>query len=139
VLARVHLFMMVVTVAAMVALLPLGLNGVAAGLSVGAVAGGIYAALSFARIVALPPGRIWAQVWAPLLAAVLMAACLYPIERFVIDAGAHGTVLGLVLLAVESLLGATIYVAALSLVAPETGIAIVRLPAMIRRRARGRA
>ena len=60
VLARVHLFMMVVTVAAMVALLPLGLNGVAAGLSVGAVAGAIYAVFSFSRLVSLPVREIWA-------------------------------------------------------------------------------
>ena len=60
VLARVHLLMMVVTVAAMVALLPLGLNGVAAGLSVGAVAGAIYAVFSFSRVVSLPVRRIWA-------------------------------------------------------------------------------
>ena len=139
VLARVHLFMIVVTVAAMVALLPLGLSGVAAGLSMGAVAGGIYAAFSFSRIVALPLGRIWAQVWPPALAAALMAAGLYPIEHFVIHAGAHGTLAGLGLLAVEGLLGAALYLAPLSLAAPETGAAIVRLPAMILDRARSRA
>jgi PST family polysaccharide transporter len=138
VLARVHLFMMVVTVGAMAALLPLGLNGVAAGLSVGAVAGGIYAALSFARIMALPLGRIWAQVWAPALAAAVMAAALYPIEHFVIQADAHGTLAGLVLLAAEGLLGATLYVAVLWLAAPETGGTVVRLPAMALRRLRTR-
>ena len=57
VLARVHLVMTVTTVAAMVALLPLGLDGVAAGLSVGAVAGGVYAAFSFSRTVSMPVRR----------------------------------------------------------------------------------
>jgi O-antigen/teichoic acid export membrane protein len=138
VLARVHLFMVLVTVAAMVALLPLGLNGVAAGLSVGAVAGGVYAALSFARIVSMPLSRIWAQVWAPALAALVMAAGLYPVEHLAIHAGEHGTVTGLGLLTVEGLLGAAIYLASLALLAPATGRAIVRLPAMILHRARSR-
>lgn len=141
VLARVHLFMMLVTVAAMVALLPLGLNGVAAGLSAGAVAGGIYAAFAFARIVSLPVRRIWAQVWAPALAAVVMAAALFPVEHLVLHAGDHGTIAGLALLAVEGVLGAILYLVALSILAPATGGAIVRLPAVgierIRNRRRG--
>jgi PST family polysaccharide transporter len=131
VLARVHLFMVVVTVAAMVALLPLGLTGVAAGLSIGAVAGGVYAALSFSRVVSLPIGRIWAQVWAPALAAALMAGALWPVEHLVIDAAAHGTAAGLALLALEGLVGVALYVAVLSMLAPATGRQIVRLPAMI--------
>ena len=104
VLARVHLFMVLVTVAAMVALLPLGLNGVAAGLSVGAVAGGIYAALSFSRVVSMPIGQIWAQVRAPALAAVVMAAG-HLVEHLLLHAGEHGTIVGLALLAVEGLVG----------------------------------
>jgi O-antigen/teichoic acid export membrane protein len=138
VLARVHLFMMVVTVGAMVALLPLGLNGVAAGLSVGAVAGGIFAALSFARLVSLPLSKIWAQVWAPATAAALMAAALYPIEHLVLQASTHGVAGGLALLAVEGALGGAVYVLALWLLAPETGSAVVRLPGMMLARARSR-
>jgi len=138
VLARVHLFMMLVTVAAMVALLPLGLNGVAAGLSVGAVAGAIYAVFSFARVVSLPVRRIWAQVWAPAAAAVLMAGALYPIEHLVLQASTHGVVAGLALLGLEGALGGALYVAALSLLAPATGAAILRLPATMLARARGR-
>ena len=130
--------MMLVTVAAMVALLPLGLNGVAAGLSVGAVAGAIYAVFSFARVVSLPVRRIWAQVWAPAAAAVLMAGALYPIEHLVLQASTHGVVAGLALLALEGVLGGALYVAALSLLAPPTGAAILRLPAMMLTRARGR-
>ena len=78
VLARVHLVMMVTTAAAMIALLPLGLDGVAAGLSVGAVVGGAYAAFSFSRTVEMPLGRIWSEVWAPGAAAVLMAGGALP-------------------------------------------------------------
>jgi hypothetical protein len=74
-----------------------------------------------------------------LLAAVVMAGGLYPIEHLVIDAGAHGTLVGLVLLTAEGLLGAAIYVGTLSLVAPATGGAIVRLPAVLLRRARSSA
>jgi PST family polysaccharide transporter len=138
VLARVHLFMTVVTVAAMVALLPLGLNGVAAGLSTGAVAGAIYAVLSFSRLVSLPVREIWAQVWAPATAAVLMAAGLYPVEHLVLQASTHGVAAGLALLAVEGALGGALYLAVLSLLAPPTGAAIIRLPAMILARGRGR-
>jgi O-antigen/teichoic acid export membrane protein len=137
VLARVHLFMMVVTVAAMVALLPLGLNGVAAGLSVGAVAGGIYAALSFSRLASLPLREIWAQVWAPATAAVFMAGGLYPIEHSVLHASSHGVVAGLALLGVEGVLGGAMYVVVLSVLAPATGATIVRLPALMLARLRG--
>jgi O-antigen/teichoic acid export membrane protein len=138
VLARVHLFMMLVTVAAMVALLPLGLNGVAAGLSVGAVAGAIYAAFSFSRLVSLPMREIWARVWAPATAALVMVGGLYPVEHSVLHASSHGVVVGLALLAVEGVLGGALYVAALSLLAPATGAAIFRLPAMMLTRLRGR-
>jgi PST family polysaccharide transporter len=138
VLARVHLFMMLVTVAAMVALLPLGLNGVAAGLSVGAVAGAIYASWSFARLVSLPVREIWARVWAPGAAAVVMAAALYPIEHLVLQASERGVIAGLALLALEGALGGAFYVAALSLLAPATGAAILRLPGLALARIRGR-
>lgn len=139
VLARVHLFMMLATIAAMVALLPLGLNGVAAGLSVGAVAGGAFAARSFARVVGLPVGRIWSQVWAPAAAAAGMAAALYPVEHLVLHAASHGTVAGLALLALEGTAGAVLYLAALALVAPATARLILKLPAAILARARDRS
>jgi O-antigen/teichoic acid export membrane protein len=138
VLARVHLFMMLVTVAAMVALLPLGLNGVAAGLSIGAVAGGVYAAYSFSRVVSLPLDRIWAQVWAPAVAAVLMAGALYPVEHLVLHASAHGVAAGLGLLAVEGVLAAIVYLAALFVLAPETVRLILSMPPAALRRARNR-
>ncbi|MGH2925294.1 MAG: lipopolysaccharide biosynthesis protein [Solirubrobacterales bacterium] len=139
VLARVHLVMMVTTAAAMIALLPLGLDGVAAGLSVGAVVGGAYAAFSFSRTVEMPLGRIWSEVWAPGAAAVLMAGVLYPVERFVIRAGTHGTAAGLALLALEAVAAALVYLAALSVLSPERGRMIVRLPAMLLERRRPRA
>ncbi len=138
VLARVHLFMMLVTVAAMVALLPLGLNGVAAGLSVGAVAGAAYASVSFARVISLPLSRIWAQVWAPASAAALMAASLYPLEHLVLEASNRGVLAGLALLALEAAVGAAIYLVALSLLAPASARAVLKLPAMALERARGR-
>jgi PST family polysaccharide transporter len=137
VLARVHLVMMGTTVAAMVALLPLGLDGVAAGLSVGAVAGGAYAAFAFSRTVSMPLGRIWAEVWAPAAAAVVMAATIYPIEHFVLRAGTRGVAAGLALLALEAALAALVYVVALSIMAPDRGRMIVRLPAMALKRRRG--
>jgi PST family polysaccharide transporter len=130
VLARVQAFSVVVTVGAMVALLPLGLDGVAAGLSVGAVAGAVYAALAFSRVAALKTRRIWAQVWAPAAAALVMAAGLYPVEHLVLHASEHGVAAGLGLLAVEGALGAALYLAVLSILAPATGAAIARLPAM---------
>lgn len=136
VLARVHLLMMLVTVAAMVALLPLGLNGVAAGLSIGAVAGGAYAAVSFARIVSMPLRRIWEEVWPPASAAVVMAALLFPVEHLVLKASTRGVAAGLGLLAAEAVLAAALYVGALRLLAPATGGMIVRLPAMLLSRLR---
>ncbi len=137
VLARVHLVMMGATAAAMLALLPLGLDGVAAGLSVGAVVGGAYAAFAFSRTVAMPLGRIWAEVWAPGTAAVVMAAAIYPLEHFVLRASTRGVVAGLALIALEAILAALVYVAALWRLAPERGRMILALGAMARDRRRG--
>ena len=67
-----------------------------------------------------------------------MAGALYPIEHLVLQASTHGVVAGLALLALEGVLGGALYVAALSLLAPATGAAILRLPAMMLTRARGR-
>ncbi len=127
ILAKVHLAMALATVGAMAALIaPFGLYGVAAGLSIGAAVGAAHASVSFTRAVSAPLGRMWAQVWPPAIAAVVMAAALFPVEHLLVHASEHGTVVGLVLLAAESLLGAVVYLAALAIVAPATGRALAR-------------
>ena len=131
ILAKVHAATTIATVAAMVALLgPFGAYGVAAGLSVGAVVGATYSSVAFTRVVSAPLARMWAEVWPPGAAALVMAGALYPIEHYVVHASTQGTAVGLALVAVEACLGAVFYLASLAIVAPatarEAATAIVR-------------
>jgi O-antigen/teichoic acid export membrane protein len=121
ILAKVHAAMAVTTVAAMAALVaPFGLYGVAAGLSVGAVAGAAYASLAFTRAVSAPLKRMLGEVWPAAAAALIMAGTLYPIEHLLLHASTHGTAVGLVLLTAEICLGAAVYLAGLAVLAPAT-------------------
>lgn len=108
------------TAVGMLALLPFGLTAAAAGLSIGAAAGGGYA-LHVARLEAgIGIGSMLAEVWPPLLAGLLMAGCLLPIDRLVVHPADHGELVALVLIGAEALLGAAIYLALLRILAPHT-------------------
>jgi hypothetical protein len=64
-----------------------------------------------------------------------MVAVIFPLEFLVVDASSHGTALGLLLLGLEALLAAIVYLGALRLVAPENFAELMSLlRRMIRRR-----
>lgn len=118
VLPRLQLVSAVVTTGLILAFVPLGLTGVAAGVSVSAVAIAVYALGLLTGIAVVSRREVAAQIWPAGAAGALMAAALFAIDRLVLHAGSHGAALGVALLGVEGLIGAAIYAAALAMIAP---------------------
>jgi O-antigen/teichoic acid export membrane protein len=125
-LTRMHTVTALVTVAAMAAFIPLGLSAVAIGLSLGAVAGGVLGLVYVVRVVAVERRDVVREVWPPLLAALIMAAAITPVEFLLVEAAEHGTVAGLALLTLEGLAAVGVYLAALAVFAPGTARELVR-------------
>jgi len=107
-LTRTHLLTVLVGSACMVALLPFELVGVAAGVSVGMVAGALYATAASVHALEVGWHQQLACVWPAALASIAMVAVLFGAEA-VIDAEGHGTAVGLALLAGEAAVGAAVY------------------------------
>jgi hypothetical protein len=116
--ARLHAVQFVVGVAAMVALLGFDLVGVAAGVSVGLVAGVVYAFAAARRVIGLSLKEMLAQLGPPAVAATATGAALLALEFLVVDAAAHGTAAGLALLVGEAIAGLALYAAVLYALAP---------------------
>jgi PST family polysaccharide transporter len=140
--ARLHVVTAISSTLLMVALLPFGLVGVCAGISLGTLVGGSYAVWRVQDLLELPYRELLSAVSTPFLAGALMVALLAPVEFLAVDAGARSTVAGLLLLGAEALLGFSIYAVALRLLAPgtfrELAMAIGQLGAMVGRPLRGR-
>jgi hypothetical protein len=102
----------------MLALLPLGLVGVCVGISIGALVRTVYALRRGHVVFGLPLRNMLEAIRAPLIAAVVMLAVLLPLEAFVIQAGDHGTISGLLLLAFEAVLGLAVYAGMLHVLMP---------------------
>jgi hypothetical protein len=94
---------------AMVALLQFDLIGVAAGISIGWIIGGSYALRLSGGLLGLGPRRIIGHLWAPLLAALVMAGALLPIDRLVLDPTAHSNPAAIALVAAEGAAGLLLY------------------------------
>jgi O-antigen/teichoic acid export membrane protein len=118
-LFRMHAVSVTLTIGLMLLLLPFGLRGVGAAVSLSAIG---MAAYSMGRVPAVLPvhaRRLVSEIWPPTAAAAVAAAALYPLERFLVDADDHGTAVGFLLLGLEVMLGAAIYVSALRVLSPE--------------------
>jgi PST family polysaccharide transporter len=120
ILTRLHIVMLTASAVAMLALLPLGLIGVAAGISIGGVAGAAYGLRRVQRLNAFSAAEFSQAILPAAVASTLMAAVLLPLQFLIVDATSHGTAVGLLLLCGEALLGLSLYVAALFLFAPDT-------------------
>ncbi|MEZ5061021.1 MAG: lipopolysaccharide biosynthesis protein [Solirubrobacterales bacterium] len=119
-LVRMHAITTGVTAGSMLALLPLGLTAVAAGLSLGGVAGALYALRATRLQLGVPLRSTWREIWPPALAGTVMALVLLPLDRLVLDPTSHGTFAGLCLVGLEGLAGAAIFTAAMHLLAPHS-------------------
>ncbi len=116
-LTRMHSVTAGITVAGMLILVQFGLVATAASLSLGAMAGGIYGLLLMHRATEVSVGSMVKEVLPPAVAATLAALLLLPVEALV-DAEAHSSVTGAVLILAESLVGLALYAGILALIAP---------------------
>lgn len=119
-LISMHSVTAAATATGMLALLPLGLTAAAGGLSIGAVVGAAYSLRVAQRTAEVEVGAMLREIWPPLLAGLLMAACLLPLDRLVLDAADHGALVSLLLIAAQALIGVLIYLIALRILAPGT-------------------
>ena len=117
-LIRINMVIAVVTAAAVLALVPFGLIAAAAGLSIGALAGGGYALRTVMGGLEVSFASIRREIWAPVVAASVMALALLPLDRLVLRPATHGLVVGLLLLALEGVLCVLVYGATLAVLAP---------------------
>ncbi len=120
VLVRLQTVILVVGAVAMVALLPLGLIGIAIGTSLGSLAGGVYSMRKAANLIDVSSMQLLRGIWPVGLAAGLMAAALVPIQFALIDASSLGTLDGLALIVGEGIAAALLYLGLLRLFAPAT-------------------
>jgi len=120
VVARMHLIGLALSAVLMISLLPLGLVGVAAGLSLAAVGVALYAMVAVCRRIEILLSQAITEVWPPALAATAMAGTMLALESRVLDADAHGVVEGVLLLSLEVAVGAVVYFAVLALLRPAT-------------------
>jgi PST family polysaccharide transporter len=104
--------------ALMAVLVQIGLTAVAVALSLSALAAAAYSFVWLVRLTPTSPARMLGEVWPAALAATLMAGALYALDRLALEAGSHGVVAGLGLLAFEVVVGFGIYLASLSVLAP---------------------
>ena len=102
------------------ALLPLGITGIALGISAAYVATGSYALTNVARVLRLKKRTILAELAFPALAATAMAVTLALLATFAFDTGGKPTVIRLSWLAAEIAVAFTVYGVALRILAPST-------------------
>jgi hypothetical protein len=101
-------------------LLEFGVVGIAAAVSLSSAGMAAYALHRLSRILDLPLRRLIEEVWPATIAAVGMAASVYPVEHLLIDSGGREPLLGLALLVLEGAFAGLIYVVLLRLLAPAT-------------------
>jgi PST family polysaccharide transporter len=121
----------------MLALVPFGLMGIAAGVAAASVLAEAFTVRRAAKVLLFSGRAVVAAVWPPYVAAVPMVAAVFAIDRLLVHAERHGIVVGLVLLALEGLLGIAIYLASLAVVARSTAAELVSAVRVVRARVRG--
>lgn len=143
-LPRMHGIALVLTVVFAGALTPpFGLIGCCIGLTLAAFGVAAYAIWGVGEVLRIPLRTLLAQLWPATAASLVMAGAVTALEFLVVQAADRGLVAGLLLLAFETVVAAAIYVAVLSLLAPQTGRELRavagRLLARVTRRGRERA
>jgi PST family polysaccharide transporter len=135
---RVTLLITVGTVTVIVAFLPLGVAGVAGGLSLAYVVAAAYALNNVTRVLALSRKAILAELRGPLIASALMAGGLALFAENLVRVEGASTLTRLAWLLSEACIALLIYAAAASVVAPAATrdfVSILRsLPVRGRRR-----
>jgi PST family polysaccharide transporter len=137
-LPRINLLSAVLSIAAIFALLPFGLVGVAAAVSVSSIGTVIYALRLAGGVTGLGLRRLRSELWPPLAASIVMAAVMLPVEHLLLDAAGRDTFAAVLMVGVELLLAAGIYLGVLAAIAPSSARAALELLRGALRRLRGR-
>lgn len=137
VLVPAHSISAIAGTVAMVALLPLGLVGVSAGIAIGAAAGGLYQYARLRQLFGIDAREMIAQLWPTGLAAVSMIAVMLPIDRLLLDPPSHSTLTGFLLLGAEVGAAIAIFIGVLAAVSPSTYRETVDAISRARKRRRG--
>jgi O-antigen/teichoic acid export membrane protein len=114
ILPRMHGLTAVVPIALMIVLRRFGGEGMGAALSLGMAVVAIYAVGALGRVARVRTRRILAQAGPALMAASMMAAAGFFLERYVIHAGGATGLRGLALLLLDTLAVAALYLASLA-------------------------
>jgi PST family polysaccharide transporter len=96
-LVRLSAASLVLLVALMLALLPFGVTGMGAALSLSSLVTGGYALVSLRDVLDVPMRALAAEIWPPALAALASAGTLLLLDRTVVRSAAHAAPLGLAL------------------------------------------
>ena len=103
-------------------LLRFGAVGVGLAFSIGIGITGVYILLRAASVVTLPARIALRQLIVPLVAGGLAAALVFALDQLALDAGGRTTLVGFALLALETLLGAVVYVGLASALSKEAAV-----------------
>ena len=117
-LTRMHALTTFLTAGLMGAMLPLGLNGVAAALSIGWSVSAVYAIQLLPKYVGFSSRAMWREIWPPAAAGLCMAAVLVPLEQLVFDAASRPWGEAAVMLAAEAIIGTLVFLGAMRTFAP---------------------
>jgi Polysaccharide biosynthesis C-terminal domain len=122
------------TVVLIIAFVPLGVAGVAGGVSIAYVFTAGYALRNVARVLALPVRAVVAELLRPAVASIGMAAALALFVALVAEVDGEPTLVRLGWLAAEILLGMLVYVALLLRLAPSSVAELTSALRNLRRR-----
>jgi O-antigen/teichoic acid export membrane protein len=120
VLVPIHALSALLPVAFVAILLPLGGVGAGLALSISAIMVAGFAVRRLTAVTAIELGDVVTAVRPPLVCALAMAASLYALDRFLINAAARGPVAGFGFLLGEIVLGLTAYGVVLRVLAPRS-------------------
>jgi len=136
-LPRIHLASALAPLAAVSIGVKLGIVAIGALTSVALACVSVYALSTARKVVGTSLREIAAAVIPPLLVASSITGVFSVVERAVVDAASHGTALGLVLLCLEALAAAAVYLAVMRVVVPGTTRELTTALGHLRSRRRG--
>ncbi|WP_344253355.1 lipopolysaccharide biosynthesis protein, partial [Pseudonocardia hydrocarbonoxydans] len=126
---------LVLGIGLLVALLPLGLLGVGLAVSATEMAIGIVVLALVRKVIPFSLGRMAWLLVPPTVAAGVATVAVFALDRMVVRADEHGTLLGVLLIAAEVLAYLLVYVAVLAAIAPRlAGSAVVAVRGRLSRR-----
>jgi PST family polysaccharide transporter len=137
-LAWMQLLALVLPTLFMVALLPFGLVGIGAGMSLGSLGVAVYAARALERVLPVTAREILRELVPPAFAALAMALSLYLVEHLALHAEGRRLPVAIGLLGVEGALGAALYVVFLAAIVPKRAREVADLITTARARRRSR-